>query len=133
MAKKASQKGTVKKLGGATKVRRGMVYIQATFNNVLITVTDLNGNTIAWSSSGLMKFKGSRRSTPYAAQMAARNAAEKAKDRGMEEIEIIVRGVGIGRESAIRAFVNVGYALHSITDMTPVPHNGCRPRKKRRM
>ena len=133
MARKTDQKSTGKKTAAAAKVRRGLVYIQATFNNVLITVTDLNGNTLAWSSSGLMKFRGSRRSTPYAAQMAARNAAEKAKERGLEEIEIIVRGVGIGRESAMRAFVNVGYTVLSITDMTPIPHNGCRPRKKRRM
>ncbi len=130
MAKKSTS--TAKK-GSKTKVRRGLVYIQASFNNLLITITDLNGDTIAWSSSGLMKFRGSRRSTPYAAQMAARNAAEKAKERGLEEVEIIVRGSGMGRESAIRVFANMGYIIHSISDMTPIPHNGCRARKKRRM
>lgn len=114
-------------------VTRGFVYIQATFNNTLITVTDQSGNTIAWSSAGMMKFKGSRKSTPYAAQIAARDAMSRAKEHGLREVEIIVKGPGVGRESAMRSIANEGLAVRRIRDITPLPHNGCRPRKKRRV
>ncbi len=113
-------------------ITQGIVHIQATFNNTVVTVTDREGNTIAWSSAGAMKFKGSRKSTPYAAQMAARSAAEKAKGCGLREAEVILKGPGIGRESAVRAFANEGIAIKKIRDLTPLPHNGCRPRKRRR-
>ncbi len=114
-------------------VTRGILHIQATFNNTVITVTDTEGNTIAWCSSGMMKFKGSRKSTPYAAQVAGRDVALRVKERGLKEVEVLVRGPGIGRESAIRAFVNEGIAVKRIRDLTPLPHNGCRPSKKRRI
>ena len=114
-------------------VPRGRVYIQASFNNTIISVTDVSGNVIAWSSSGHMKFKGSRKSTPYAAQIAARDAASKARESGVREVDILVKGPGIGRESAIRAVANEGISVRSIKDVTPLPHNGCRPRKRRRV
>ena len=109
------------------------MHIQATFNNTIITVTDTLGKTIAWSSAGLMKFRGSRKSTPYAAQVAARDAANKAKGHGLREVEVQVRGPGIGRESAIRTFSNEGILVKRIRDLSPIPHNGCRPRKRRRV
>lgn len=114
-------------------IPKGKVLIQATFNNTIVTVTDPAGNTLAWSSAGHMAFKGSRKSTPYAAQLAARNAAEKAKEYGLREVEVIVKGPGIGRESAIRAISGEGIFIRSIRDLTPLPHNGCRPRKRRRV
>ena len=114
-------------------VPRGLVVIRATFNNTIITFTDLDGNVVSWSSSGHMNFKGSRKSTPYAAQMAARDAADKAQEMGMREVDVFVKGPGIGRESAIRALTVNGLHVRSIKDVTPLPHNGCRPRKKRRV
>ncbi len=114
-------------------VPRGRVFIQASFNNTIITVADPQGNVLAWSSAGHMKFRGSRKSTPYAAQMAARTVAEKAIDNGMREVEVFVKGPGIGRESAIRALSARGLHVRSIKDITPLPHNGCRPRKRRRV
>ncbi len=114
-------------------VPRGRAYIQSTFNNTLITLTDLNGNVIAWSSAGSTGTKGSRKSTPFAAQMAAENAARKAMDNGMREIDVYVKGPGSGRESAVRALQAAGLTLHTIRDITPIPHNGCRPRKRRRV
>ncbi|MBI3395218.1 MAG: 30S ribosomal protein S11 [Spirochaetia bacterium] len=114
-------------------ISRGRVYIQASFNNTIVSVTDMAGNVVAWSSSGNMSFKGSRKSTPYAAQLAARTAAEKAREHGMREVEVMVKGPGIGRESAIRALAAEGLAVRSIKDVTPLPHNGCRPRKRRRV
>ena len=114
-------------------VTRGFVHIQATFNNTLITITDQSGNTIAWSSSGMMKFRGSRKSTPYAAQVATRDAIGRAKEHGLREVEIIVKGPGIGRESAMRTIASEGLAVKRIRDLTPLAHNGCRPRKKRRV
>lgn len=113
-------------------VHSGRVYIQASFNNLIVTVTDQSGNVIVWSSAGLMKFRGSRKSTPYAAQMAARDVAYKAKEYGLREVEVFVKGPGIGRESAIRTFAHEGFIVKSIKDVTPLPHNGCRPRKRRR-
>ena len=115
------------------RVPRGVVHIKASFNNTLITITDPGGNTIAWSSSGLMKFKGSRKSTPYAAQIAARDAIIRAKEQGLREVEIVIKGPGIGRESAVRTIANEGVVVKRIQDITPLPHNGCRPRKKRRV
>jgi len=114
-------------------VPRGKVYIQASFNNTIVSITDLQGNVVAWSTSGHMSFKGSRKSTPYAAQMASRDAAIKAVEQGMKEVDVFVKGPGTGRESAIRALANEGLAIRSIKDVTPLPHNGCRPRKRRRV
>ena len=114
-------------------VTRGFVHIRATFNNTLITLTDQSGNTIAWSSAGMMKFRGSRKSTPYAAQVAARDVISRGKEHGLREVDIIVKGPGIGRESAMRTIANEGLIVKRIRDLTPLPHNGCRPRKKRRV
>ncbi len=115
-------------------IPKGKVYIQASFNNTIVTVTDMAGNVISWSSSGLMAFRGSKKSTPYAAQVAAANAAEKAIDAsGLKEVDVMVSGPGIGRESAIRSLATKGLAIKVIKDVTPLPHNGCRPRKRRRV
>lgn len=111
----------------------GTAHIQASFNNTIITFSDTQGNTIAWSSAGASGFKGSRKSTPYAAQIAAQNAAKQAMELGLREVDVLVRGPGPGRESAIRALQQVGMRVRSITDETPIPHNGCRPPKKRRV
>ncbi len=113
-------------------VPRGRAYVQSTFNNTIITLTDPNGNTIAWGSAGSTGVKGSRKSTPYAAQIAAENAARKAMDHGLREVDVFVKGPGSGRESAVRALQASGIALRTIRDITPIPHNGCRPRKRRR-
>lgn len=114
-------------------VPHGQVHIQATFNNTIITITDQQGNTLAWSSAGSVGFKGSRKSTPYAAQLAATNAGKQALDMGMREIDVFVKGPGPGREAAIRSLQAMGLKVVSITDVTPLPHNGCRPPKKRRV
>ena len=114
-------------------VARGRVYIHATFNNTIVTITDQRGGVIAWGSGGTVGFKGSRKSTPYAARLAADKAARDALDMGLQEVDIFVKGPGPGRESAIRAIQGLEIAVNSITDRTPVPHNGCRPPKKRRV
>jgi small subunit ribosomal protein S11 len=114
-------------------IPRGQAHIQATFNNTIITLTDPHGNTISWASAGTAGFKGSRKSTPYAAQLAAQQAARGAQDNGMREVDIFVKGPGPGREAAIRALQAAGIVVRSITDVTPIPHNGCRPPKKRRV
>ena len=114
-------------------VPHGTVSIQASFNNTKITITDAQGNVIAWSSSGSLGFKGSRKSTPYAAQVAAEDAAKKAQEHGMRTLEVEVAGPGSGRESALRALQAAGFTITSIRDVTPIPHNGCRPRKRRRV
>jgi small subunit ribosomal protein S11 len=114
-------------------VPKGKAYIQSTFNNTLITLTDPMGNAIAWSSAGTSGFKGSRKSTPYAAQMAAQTAARKAMEQGMRQVDVFVKGPGSGREAAIRALQSAGLAVLSIRDVTPIPHNGCRPPKRRRI
>lgn len=114
-------------------VAAGVAHINSTFNNTLVTITDTNGNAIAWSSCGSKGFKGSRKSTPYAAQVAADDAARKAMEHGMKSVDIVVMGPGTGRESAIRAFNAVGLVVTSIKDVTPLPHNGCRARKRRRV
>ncbi len=111
----------------------GVAHVNATFNNTIITITDPFGNTIAWSSSGANGFKGSRKSTPYAAQVAAEVAGRKAIEHGMRTVEVLVKGPGAGRESALRALTAVGFNVTSIKDITPVPHNGCRPPKRRRV
>ncbi len=111
----------------------GVVHVNSTFNNTLITFTDAQGNVVAWSSAGTMGFKGSRKSTPYAAQMAAEDAGRKAQEIGMKDLEVRVKGPGSGRESALRALQQIGFVIRSIKDTTPVPHNGCRPPKKRRV
>ena len=111
----------------------GVAHIQATFNNTIVSITDLSGNVIYWSSAGAPGFKGSRKSTPFAAQVAAEKAAIKARDMGMKKLEVCIRGPGPGRESAIRSLSNTGMEVTVIRDKTPMPHNGCRPRKRRRV
>ena len=111
----------------------GIAHVNATFNNTIVSIADAQGNVIAWSSSGNQGFKGSRKSTPYAAQMAAEDAGRKAMEHGMKTLEIEVKGPGTGRESALRALQSVGFSISSIRDVTPIPHNGARPRKKRRV
>ena len=125
----------------ATRVRRrerkniasGIAHVNSSFNNTTVTITDAQGNTIAWSSAGTMGFKGSRKSTPYAARLAGQNAAKLAADMGVMEVDVFVKGPGPGREAAIRALQASGLRVRSITDVTPIPHNGCRPPKKRRV
>ena len=124
-----------------TRVRRrekkniatGVAHVNSTFNNTMITISDVQGNTIAWSSAGTMGFKGSRKSTPFAAQMAAEDAGKKAAEHGVKSVDVEVRGPGSGRESALRALQSVGFTVNSMRDVTPIPHNGCRPRKRRRV
>ena len=114
-------------------VANGVVHIQSTFNNTIVTITDLQGNTICWGSSGSAGFKGSRKSTPFAARMAAEQTVKTAQQMGLQEVELFVKGPGPGREAAIRAVQSLGIRVRMITDLTPVPHNGCRPPKKRRV
>ena len=118
---------------GRKNIIAGVAHVNSTFNNLIVTITDAQGNTIAWSSSGAMGFKGARKSTPYAAQMAAEDAAKKAMEHGMTTLEVEVRGPGSGRESALRALQAAGFTITSIRDVTPIPHNGCRPPKRRRV
>jgi len=126
MARKSKKK--VKK-----NVQVGIAHIQATFNNTIVTITDLNGNTIAWASAGTEGFKGSRKSTPFAAQKAAESAARKGMEHGLKQVDVYVKGPGAGRESAIRALQATGLKINAIKDVTPIPHNGCRPPKRRRV
>ena len=114
-------------------ITSGVAHVAATYNNTMITITDAQGNAIAWSSAGQQGFRGSRKSTPYAAQMAASDAGKKAQEHGMKTLEVEVRGPGSGRESALRALQAVGFTITSIRDVTPIPHNGCRPPKRRRV
>ena len=114
-------------------ITSGIAFVNATYNNTMITITDAQGNAISWSSAGGMGFKGSRKSTPYAAQVAAEDAAKKAMEHGMKTIEVMVKGPGTGRESALRALQSTGFTMTSIKDVTPIPHNGCRPPKRRRV
>ena len=128
-----------KESGGRVKRRErknitsGVAHVKATFNNTLVTITDIQGNAIAWSSAGSLGFKGSRKSTPYAAQMAAEDAGRKAVEHGVKTLEVEVTGPGSGRESALRALQVVGFTITTIRDVTPIPHNGCRPPKRRRV
>ena len=128
MAKKIRTKKRVKK-----NVANGVVHIQSTFNNTIVTITDTVGNVVAWSSAGVQGFKGSRKSTPFAAQLAAQDAAKKAMEHGMRSVEVYVKGPGPGRESALRALQATGFSVVLIKDVTPIPHNGCRPPKRRRV
>jgi len=114
-------------------IPKGRAYIQSTFNNTIITLTDPSGNAIAWGSSGTVGFKGSRKGTPYAAQMAAEQTARRGMEHGLRQVEVYVRGPGSGREAAIRSLQSAGLTIIGIRDVTPIPHNGCRPRKRRRV
>ena len=114
-------------------ITNGVVHVNSSFNNTMVTITDVQGNTISWSSSGLMGFKGSRKSTPYAAQLAAEDAGKKASEHGLKNVDVEVSGPGSGRESALRALQSIGFNITSIRDVTPIPHNGCRPPKRRRI
>ncbi|TYP91473.1 SSU ribosomal protein S11P [Fodinibius salinus] len=135
MAKKKRRSGSSKKKKRRKQLSdpNGMVFIKATFNNVLVTVTDANGNAISWSSAGKEGFKGSRKNTPYAAQLSAETAATAAHEMGLRRVEVFVKGPGSGREAAVRALASSGLEVTSIKDRTPIPHNGCRPPKRRRV
>jgi len=130
MAKRSSARRTKKV---RKNIRDGIVHIKSTFNNTIVTITDHSGNTIAWSNAGVAGFKGSRKSTPFAAQLAGRDAAEKAMEHGVRNVAVFVKGPGSGREAAIRALHAAGLNITSIKDVTPIPHNGCRPPKRRRV
>ncbi len=129
----AQAKKVVRKRRDKKSVDRGQAHIQSTFNNTIVTITDMKGNAVSWSSAGQLNFKGSKKSTPYAAQMAADNAAQAAREFGMKTVEVYVKGPGSGREAAIRALQSAGLEVTMIKDVTPVPHNGCRPPKRRRV
>jgi small subunit ribosomal protein S11 len=130
MAKQARKTGKKKE---KKNISEGVVHIQSTFNNTIITITDLSGNVVAWSSAGTQGFKGSRKSTPFAAQVAAEDAVKKAKEHGMRRVQVYVKGPGSGRESALRSLQVAGLNISLIRDVTPIPHNGCRPPKRRRV
>ena len=123
----------VKKKKVRRNVNKGVVYIKATFNNTIVTITDMSGNTVVWASSGNQGFKGSRKSTPFAAQRAGEAAARKAMENGVRQVDVYVNGPGAGRESAIRSLQSAGLRINLIRDVTPIPHNGCRPPKRRRV
>ncbi len=129
----ANAKKTVRKRRERKNVEKGQAHIRATFNNTIVTITDAQGNAISWASAGELGFKGSRKSTPFAAQMAAEAAAKVAVENGMKTVEVFVKGPGSGRENAIRALATVGLNIVLIKDVTPIPHNGCRPPKRRRV
>ena len=133
MAAAAKKTAQVRRRKELKKVDKGQVHIQSSFNNTLVTITDMNGNTISWSSAGSLNFKGSRKGTPFAAQMAADTAAKAAKEHGLRSVEVYVKGPGAGRESAIRALAAADLEITMITDVSPIPHNGCRPPKRRRV
>jgi len=130
---KAKTKSTKGKKKAKKVPGTGIAHVQSTFNNTIVTITDLSGNVVSWSTAGSRGFKGSRKSTPFAAQLAAETAARKAQDMGMNTVAIFVKGPGAGRESALRAFQHVGMRVTLIRDVTPIPHNGCRPPKRRRV
>jgi small subunit ribosomal protein S11 len=133
MAKEQQQARVKVRRKERKNISSGVAHVNASFNNTMITITDAQGNAIAWSSAGTMGFKGSRKSTPYAAQMAAEDAGKKAIEHGMKILEVEVCGPGSGRESALRALQSIGFQITAIRDVTPIPHNGCRPRKRRRV
>ena len=130
---KATKKRVTRKKKERKNIERGQAHIQSTFNNSIVNLTDMQGNTIAWSSAGQVGFKGSRKSTPFAAQMAAEAASKAAMDHGLKSVEVFVNGPGSGREAAIRALQAAGLEVNAIKDVTPIPHNGCRPPKRRRV
>ena len=127
------KKKVFKKKREKKNIQDGVAHIQSTFNNTIVTITDTGGNVVAWSSAGVQGFKGSRKSTPFAAQMAAEDAAKKAQEHGMRSVEVYVKGPGPGRESALRSLQAAGFSVVMIRDVTPIPHNGCRPPKRRRV
>ena len=127
--KKSSDKKKSKKAYG----QNGVVHIKSSFNNTIVTISDVSGNAVSWSSSGSMGFRGSKKSTPYAAQIATDTAGKKAYDLGLRKLDVLMKGPGSGRESALRALQNIGFIINNIKDVTPLPHNGCRPKKKRRV
>lgn len=141
MAKEAKTEGASAGKKGAARGKKkerknimsGMAHVNSTFNNTIITITDAQGNTVSWCSAGQMGFKGSRKSTPYAAQLTAETAGRKAQEHGMKELDVNVKGPGSGRESALRALQSIGFTIKSIKDITPIPHNGVRPPKRRRV
>lgn len=137
MAADKPQEMVKKDAGPKKKIKRnvpvGRCFVQAGFGNTIITITDLNGNTVAWSSAGMQGFKGSRKGTPFAAQVAAEDAGKKAMEAGMKTIDVVVRGPGAGREPAVRALSSLGFRVTALKDLTPIPHNGCRPPKRRRI
>jgi small subunit ribosomal protein S11 len=128
MAKRIKTKKKVKK-----SILNGVVHIQSTFNNTIVTVTDPNGNVLSWSTAGMNGFKGSRKSTPFAAQLASQDAAKKAMEHGLKNVEVFVKGPGPGRESALKSLQSTGLTVTTIKDVTPIPHNGCKPKKRRRV
>lgn len=128
MAKPVRTKKKVKK-----NITAGIVVVNSTFNNTIVTITDMQGRVVSWSTAGKMGFSGSRKSTPYAAQIAAEDAGRAAQEHGMKELTVKVKGPGSGRESALRGLAGIGFTINAITDVTPIPHNGCRPRKRRRV
>ena len=132
MAKQTQAAGRVRRRE-RKNISAGLAHVNATFNNTLITITDAQGNAISWSSAGSQGFKGSRKTTPYAAQVAAEDAGRKAQEHGMKTLDVTVKGPGSGRESALRALQSIGFTINSIRDVTPIPHNGVRPPKKRRV
>ena len=123
---------TARKKKERRNIPRGVAHIQSTFNNTIVTITDVEGNVVAWSSAGTQGFKGSRKSTPFAAQLAAEDAARKAQEQGMRSVEVLIKGPGAGREAALRS-LQAGFQITLIKDVTPIPHNGCRPPKRRRV
>ena len=127
--KKSSDEKKSKKNFG----QNGVVHIKSSFNNTIVTISDVSGNAVSWSSSGSMGFRGSKKSTPYAAQIATDAAGKKAYDNGLRKLDVLMKGPGSGRESALRALQNIGFIINNIKDVTPLPHNGCRPKKKRRV
>jgi len=129
----AKARGASRKKKERKNIQNGVAHIRSTFNNTIVTISDVNGNTIAWSSAGSQGFKGSRKSTPFAAQVAAEIAAKKAMEHGLQNIEVYVKGPGSGREAALRALQGAGFNITAIRDVTPIPHNGCRPPKRRRV
>ncbi len=133
MAKAVAKKGVSRKRRERKNIEKGAAHISSTFNNTIVTISDVNGNTISWASAGEMGFRGSRKSTPFAAQSAAETAAKAAMEHGLKTVEVYVKGPGQGRESAIRALQTAGLDITLIKDVTPIPHNGCRPPKRRRV
>ena len=133
MAKVQTKKVTTRKRKERKNVEKGQAHIHSSFNNTIVTITDVQGNTLSWASSGGLGFKGSRKSTPFASQMAAETAAKAAMEHGLKSVEVFVKGPGAGREAAIRALQTAGLEISMIKDVTPIPHNGCRPPKRRRV
>ena len=132
-AKQVKKTATTRKRRERKNIERGAAHIRSSFNNTLVTITDLQGNALSWSSAGSLGFRGSKKSTPFAAQMAAETAARGAMEHGLKTVEVYIKGPGSGRESAIRALQTAGLDVHMIKDVTPIPHNGCRPPKRRRV